>query len=340
MARSRSANKPPIPPSSLDVLISVNHAAVADDEILDTKIDFAKINLDNYEEFRQKLDRIEAKLARRPLVYYHPEFGFGVDYSVNPEETDWSDIRNINRLSRKRRRGGDLTRSGALDKRKRGTGPRLNSTSTCGGGRRRRRDSRMDEYVYDSDASENLLSDWEMDFQQSDTYSSRYCHELEPPEITVQKEEEIEMSLNACITDHVRPLLLQADNPLKLSYEDLQLLIDVQVAQMRVLKNKYVDLRHGMKQVRREMIDLKRLKKRELQQLSTAESSTLPTAQQSTILAEDPSTVTGGGDGNPMFCAPNLSRQPVDSLAIGTLMMDKSGIASQSQVSLSSLEDA
>lgn len=266
---SRSArNRFPVKLPNLSEFTAISQpAADGSQEEEDSDLELSKINLDNYEIFREKVKRLELRLARKSLELWH-EFGSAMDYCIDDGPVDFSDPNSFSKLTGKRGRSMSVGNRGAHNCDERGRTRRSNvqrrasfSGMSNNSKRMRYRSSRDslddDEFYESDDSSVSSLSDVddEMDNQ-------RFCPLLEAPEVTLEKEQELELfllSFGAALVDDGR---FPSDNPRFAILNELRPSVDVQEQQMSALRQRYKELLISLRNINSEIRDLKKRKKR------------------------------------------------------------------------------
>lgn len=212
-----------------------------------------KVNLDNFESSKRCLDRIEARLSRQSLSFWN-DFGFGVDLNGEP-----SSVHEGGRgLDRFRARRTASSRSSD----RRGA-----SRDTGNGMRRSTRNVRQDDGSESSDAAGDSDSSYmsDVDDPLAPEELARFCKELEAPETTLQKEQELEIFLlgfgPTTFVDPTDPLGVAEVNPTKLTMSQLLPMVNVQEQQLKALRQRHNELSAAYQAVRRDMRDTKRCKK-------------------------------------------------------------------------------
>lgn len=239
----------------------------------DSEFEIFKVNLSNYEKSKRKLDRLETKLSQRQLSFWN-DFGFGVDYAVEP--SGFAGVRNLERLKEIRRRGSYSGPPVVTERRP----SRSSAPARRGRGRRKREVRAICEDEVESGAeSESSLSSMSDLEEEMDTeeLNARFCPHLETPEVTLQKEQELELFLlnfgpvrffdpnDTSSTSEIDPRLLPISK--------IRPVVDVQELQLKALRQRHKELIMGFRNIRKELHDLKRRKKestsnQSLQQLS------------------------------------------------------------------------
>ncbi|KAI3635993.1 hypothetical protein MIR68_005874 [Amoeboaphelidium protococcarum] len=237
-------------------------ANLKEDEQL-SDLDFDRINLENIEEVRLKL---KAMQAAQNSTRYENDFGYGVDYLVPPEEAEHYDVKMLECLLRKRPRASSMTSRVSqcesepnLQKKRKAPTNRgsvnVYGTSQSSLNRPRRKVRESSQQL----ESENSDYDAQSDMDDCSVVMDRFCEFLEPIEVTVQKERELEMFLSGLGT---------VDYDVKLSDEPLHQVIPVvgvYQLQMLALKQKFFEMKQSMTCIQREIMDMKKTKKKILQ---------------------------------------------------------------------------
>ena len=239
-------------------------ASIPQEDVDEPEFELFKVNLDNFEQSKRKLDRLEGKLSRRSLTYWN-DFGYGVDYNEEPG-LGFGGVRGLDRLKSRRGKVFSLSSStaAAASSGRRGSlvGPGRRGGARVAG-RRRGRPSYDDgaESGADSDSSMSSVSDIE-DSLDAEELSARYCPLLEAPEITLQKEQELEIFLLTFgPTLFLDPSGANEVDPDQLSMDELRPIVDIQEQQLSALRQRHKEMLTSLRNIRRELHDLKRRKK-------------------------------------------------------------------------------
>ncbi|KAI3636135.1 hypothetical protein MIR68_005487 [Amoeboaphelidium protococcarum] len=259
----RASNVQAVPSTqSTTSTIRGSTADLKEDEQL-SDLDFDRINLENIEEVRLKL---KAMQAAQNSTRYENDFGYGVDYLVPPEEAEHYDVKMLECLLRKRPRASSMTSRVSqcesepnLQKKRKAPANRgsvnVYGTSQSSLNRPRRKVRESSQQL----ESENSDYDAHSDMDDCSVVMDRFCEYLEPIEVTVQKERELEMFLSGLGT---------VDYDVKLSDEPLHQVIPVvgvYQLQMLALKQKFSEMKQSMTCIQREIGDMKKTKKKILQ---------------------------------------------------------------------------
>lgn len=251
-------------------------------------IEFGKLNLDNINQYLQKIDALEIKLAKRSLNYKN-DFGYGVDFSSEPPlDCDSGEVRNLSQIFRQTKQRNISIASERTDSSIVST--RRNSSSRGAAAiykRKRRISLQSDDSCVDSTDSNS--TDSEID--QNDL-CSRFCPLLEVPKITLEKEQELEIFLLSFgptkFLDSSDPTGITEVDPTTLSMDKLQPIIKTQEHQLQALKQRYKELMTGFFNVKKEIFKLKKRRRWEREnnnqkefQGSTAYVPTLPAIEES-----------------------------------------------------------
>ena len=252
-ARERSISPPMAPPECSLNGVAHWHNSIRKRRMscpslpLSIPVDPTHINLDNVSYVLDQLHVFEERMARRSLHYWN-DFGFGIEYPIEPTPVDPYDIRHLYQLrewSRITYGGSDVpdTTEAVVKVNRPPVMRRERSNSLSSRRSARRRNDLFEALDELSDEDGNEQHNASVDVE-TNSYANRYNPTLESDSITARKEQELELYLmrygpTAFLDENGRDITDSNDH---VSTALIQKMISVQESQIAALQYRYGDL--------------------------------------------------------------------------------------------------
>lgn len=195
------------------------------------RVNAQAVTLSNHSDFMASLNRVEQDITKRS-AHFHNDFGFGVDYNVDPTQYDTADVRGLDTVC-----NTSYSAHKPTNESRRGPGrPRMNQAASS-----RRSRASIDEYFVGDDSDTQS----EIEQLEQQALTARFCPIIEDPQITILKEHEL--SQISADTFDIENIPADTNVAALDQLRHLRPVLESQIQLMRILQSRYQELSLNLK---------------------------------------------------------------------------------------------